>query len=121
MSLGDVGVFLAWIIVILGFALRPHVEPTPQHQRLGTLDLLLLLLTGLYLYLFLVIPWQYLAPAPQSYGTAYKFLSLAQDLILLSIVLLGFRLSSGRRRHFYAILTLIAHFYTITHSIQQPF
>ena len=116
-SLGDALVFLAWTALILGFALRPHVDPAPQHQRLGTIDLLLLLLTGLYLYLFLVIPWQYLAPEPQSYGTAYKFLSLAQDLILLSIVLLGLRHSSGQWRHFYAILTGILVIDTIMEYI----
>ena len=113
MSLGDAGVFLAWIILILGFALRPHVEPTPQHQRLGTLDLLLLLMAGLYLYLFLVIPWQYLAPEPHSYGLAYKFLALAEDVVLLSFVAHGWLYSSGRWRHFYALLTVIVAFDTV--------
>jgi diguanylate cyclase (GGDEF)-like protein len=113
MSLVDACVFLAWITLILGFALRPHVKPTPQHQRLGTLDLLLLLLAGLYLYMFLVLPWQYLAPEPHSYGAAYKFLALAQDVILLSIVVLGWRHSSGRWRHFYALLTGIVAFDTV--------
>ena len=113
MTIGDAMVFLAWTILILGFALRPHIEPTPQHQRLGIIDLLLLLLTGLYLYLFLVIPWQYLAPEPQSYGAAYKFLALSEDIILLSIVLLGWRHGSGRWRRFYAILTCIIALDTI--------
>jgi diguanylate cyclase (GGDEF)-like protein len=107
MSMVDASIFLAWMALIMGFALRPHVQLTPQHQRLGTLDLLLLLLAGLYLYFFLVIPWQYLAPEPQSYGPAYKFLSLAEDLILLSIVILGWRQGSGRWRRFYALLTCI--------------
>jgi diguanylate cyclase (GGDEF)-like protein len=107
MSLGDAETYLAWTVLILGFALRPHVDPTPQHQRLGTLDLLLLLLTGIYFYLFLVIPWQYLAPEPQSYGPAYKFLALAQDVVLLSIVAHGWFHSSGRWRHFYGLLTAI--------------
>lgn len=113
MSLGDACVFLAWTALILGFALRPHVELSPQHQRLGTLDLLLLLLAGLYLYLFLVIPWQYLAPEPHSYSPAYKFLALAQDLILLSIVVHGWRHSSGRWRYFYLLLTGIVAFDTV--------
>jgi diguanylate cyclase (GGDEF)-like protein len=104
MSLVDACIFLAWTALILGFALRPHVEPTPQHQRLGTLDLLLLFLAALYLYLFLVIPWQYLAPEPKTYSLAYKFLALAQDVILLSMVMLGWRHSSGRWRPFYALL-----------------
>jgi diguanylate cyclase (GGDEF)-like protein len=113
MYLGDASVFLAWTALILGFALRPHVEATPQHQRLGMLDLLLLLLAWLYLYLFLVIPWQYLAPEAHSYGEAYKFLALAQDVVLFSIVLLGWRHSSARWRHFYALLTAIVGFDTV--------
>ena len=113
MSLGDAGIYLAWTALILAFALRPHVELTQQHQRLGTLDLFVLLLWGLYLYLFLVIPWQYLAPEPQSYGPAYKFLALAQDLILLAIVLHGWLRSSGRWRYFYALLTAIVAFDTV--------
>lgn len=105
MSLGDAGIYLAWTALILGFALRPHVELTQQHQRLGTLDLLLLLLWGLFLYLFLVIPWQYFSPEPQSYDPAYKFLALAEDMILLSIVLHGWLRSSGPWRIFYSLLT----------------
>ena len=113
MSLGDALIFLAWTSLILGFALRPHVDPTPQHQRLGTLDLLLLLMAGLYLYLFLVMPWQYLAPEPRSYGLAYKFLALAQDMVLLSIIGHGCRHSAGRWRHFYALLTGIVAIDTV--------
>jgi diguanylate cyclase (GGDEF)-like protein len=119
LSLGDALIFLAWTVLILAFALRPHVEPTPQHQRLGTLDLLLLLLTGLYLYLFLVIPWQYLAPDVQSYGAAYKFLSLAQDVILLAIIILGWRHSSGRWRHFYGLLIAIIACDTVMEYLQD--
>jgi len=107
MSLSDAGVYLAWTALILAFALRPHMELTQHHQRIGTLDLLLLLLWGLYLYLFLVIPWQYLSPEPQSYNPAYKYLALAQDIILLAIVLHGWLRSSGRWRYFYALLTAI--------------
>ena len=113
MSLGDACIFLAWTAVIMGFALRPHVEPTRNISAWGRFDLLLLLLAGLYLYLFLVIPWQYLAPEPQSYNPAYTFLALAQDVILLSIVVLGWRHSSGRWRHFYALLSAIVAFDTI--------
>ena len=113
MSLGDAGIYLAWTALILAFALRPHVELTQQHQRMGMLDLLLLLLWGLYLYLFLVIPWQYLSPEPQSYGPAYKYLALAQDLILLAIILHGWLRSSGRWRYFYALLTAIVAFDTV--------
>jgi diguanylate cyclase (GGDEF)-like protein len=119
MYLGDACVFLAWAVLILGFALRPHAEPTPQHQSLGTLDLLFLLLTGIYLYVFLVIPWQYMAPEPQSYGAAYKFLALAQDVILLSIVILGWKHSSGRWRHFYIVLTAIIAFDTVMEYVQD--
>jgi diguanylate cyclase (GGDEF)-like protein len=113
MSLGDAGVYLAWTSLILAFALRPHVELTTLHKRLGTLDLLLLLSWGLYLYLFLVIPWQYFAADPQSYGMAYKYLALAQDAILLSIVLHGWLRSRGRWRYFYSLLTTVVALDTV--------
>lgn len=117
MSLVDAGVFLAWTTLILGFALRPHVVPSPQHQRLRMLDLLLLFLAGLYLYMFLVIPWEFMAPEPQSYALAYKFLALAQDVTMLSIVVLGWRQSSGRWRRFYTLLVGIVAFDTIMEYI----
>lgn len=113
MYFGDACVFLAWTALIMGFALRPHVEPTQQNRRLGTLDLLLLLLAGLYLYLFLVIPWQYLSPDPLAYNLAYKFLALAQDTVLLAIVVLGLRQSYGKWRQFYVLLTAVIAFDTV--------
>lgn len=113
MYFGDACIFLSWTALILGFALRPHIAPTQQHRRLGTLDLLLLLLAGIYLYLFLVIPWQYLAPDPIAYNLAYKFLALAQDVVLLSIVVLGLRQSAGPWRQFYVLLTAIVALDTI--------
>jgi diguanylate cyclase (GGDEF)-like protein len=106
-SMGDGAVFLSWTVLILGFALRPHVEPTDQQRHLGKLDLVILLLAGLYLYLFLVVPWGYIAPDPQSYGVSYKFLASAEDLILLSLVALGWKQSSGEWRKFYLLLTLV--------------
>jgi diguanylate cyclase (GGDEF)-like protein len=121
MSLGDAGIYLAWTALILAFALRPHVKLTTEHQRLGTLDLLLLLLWGLYLYLFLVIPWQYLFPDPQSYGPAYKYLALGQDMILLSIVLHGWLRSFGQWRYFYALLTAIVALDTVMEYFVDTF
>lgn len=107
MYFGDACVFLAWTALILGFALRPHSRPTQQHRRLGTLDLLLLLLAGIYFYLFLVVPWQYVSPDPIAYSLAYKFLTVAEDFVLLSVVVLGWRQSAGRWRDFYILLTAV--------------
>jgi diguanylate cyclase (GGDEF)-like protein len=113
MYFGDACTFLAWTLLILGLALRPHAEPIQQNRRLGTLDLLLLLLAWIYLYVFLVIPWQYLTPDPAAYNQAYKFLALAQDVVLLSIVILGIRQSSGQWRRFYILLAATVAFDTI--------
>ncbi len=116
-SIGDSLVFLAWTSLILGFALRPHIEPTAQQRHIGTLDLVILLLAGVYLYLFLVFPWGYLAVDAPSYGLSYKFLALAEDSILLSIVALGWRNSSGTWRKFYLLLTVIIAIDTVMEYI----
>jgi len=65
------------------------------------------------LYLFLVVPWGYIAPDPQSYGVSYKFLALAQDFILLSLLALGWKQSSAEWQKFYLLLSLIVAIDTV--------
>src|SRR5579859_703191 len=56
---GDVVLFLHIVPMTAALALQPHVKQDDRTTRLGTLDFALLLIWWLYLYLFAVIPWQY--------------------------------------------------------------
>jgi len=100
---GDVLFFLAIVPGMAAVILRPHLEPSEQDRHLGILDFTLLLLFWMYLYLFFVIPWQYVSFNEALYGTPYNFLTLAAEGILGAGFALAWMQSSGRWRRVYAV------------------
>lgn len=64
---GDVILFLNIVPMMAAIALRPHVARDEYAARLGRLDFALLLVWWLYLYVLIVIPWQYVIPNVAAY------------------------------------------------------
>lgn len=64
---GDVVLFLNIVPMMAAIALRPHVARDEYAARLGRLDFALLLVWWLYLYVLMVIPWQYVVPDVAAY------------------------------------------------------
>lgn len=64
---GDVVLFLNIVPMMAAIALRPHVARDDYAARLGRLDFALLLVWWLYLYVLIVIPWQYVVPDVDAY------------------------------------------------------
>ena len=60
--IGDVILFLHPVPMIGALALKPHDRRDDLNVHTGYLDFTLLLVWWVYLYLFVVIPWQYIAP-----------------------------------------------------------
>ena len=101
---GDVILFIHIVPMMAALALRPHIEREHRHIVFGSLDLVLLLLWWLYLYLFTVIPWQYVDPVVAVYGYNFNLLYLAESLVFivgLAVLVLS---TSGGWRRFYAHL-----------------
>jgi signal transduction histidine kinase len=65
---GDVILFLNLVPMMAAIALRPHVSRNDYAARLGRLDFALLLVWWLYLYVLVVIPWQYVVPDVTAYN-----------------------------------------------------
>ncbi len=80
--LGDVVLFLHAVPMIGALAARPDDPRADLNVRLGYLDFSLLLLWWVYLYLFAVIPWQYVAPNVALYGKSYDQLEGLENLLL---------------------------------------
>ena len=59
---GDVILFLHIVPMMAAVAVQPHVQQDDRSLRVGTLDFALLFTWWLFLYLFVVIPWQYVHP-----------------------------------------------------------
>jgi len=92
--LGDVVLFLHPVPMMVALALKPHDQRDDLNVRIGYLDSSLLLVWWVYLYLFVVIPWQYVAPDVQSYGWGYDHLAAVENVLLA----LGFAVWIGRSR-----------------------
>lgn len=101
---GDVILFLHVVPVMAAVALQPHVRQDDRAVRVGTLDFLLLLTWWLFLYLFVVIPWQYVHPVESTYGTSFDVLYVCEQLVLALGLILVWRRSGGAWRSIYSQL-----------------
>ncbi len=81
---GDVILFLHIVPMTAALAVQPHVQTNQRTTRLGTLDFAFLLVWWLYLYLFTVIPWQYVRPYEPSYDHNLNILYLTEKIVFLA-------------------------------------
>ena len=121
---GDILLFLSNIPVLAALLLQPHLDPVEGRKSRGTVDFLLLLLWWLYLYLFFVIPWQYVVLDEQKYGSNYDRLSGLLDVVLLLTLGFLWSHSPGRWKWFYASffeaqLLLAASSYVADQAIEE--
>jgi len=99
---GDVILFLHIVPMTAALAVQPHAQTNQRTTRLGTLDFAFLLVWWLYLYLFAVIPWQYVRPYEPSYDHNLNILYLTEKVVFLAgLGILWFR-SQGSWKIIYA-------------------
>jgi diguanylate cyclase (GGDEF)-like protein len=98
---GDVILFLHIVPMMAAVAIQPHVQQDDRTIRVGTLDFALLLTWWLFLYLFVVIPWQYVHPVESVYGRSFDLLYVSEELVLAAGLLLVWRRSHGTWRTIY--------------------
>lgn len=96
---GDIIYFLHAVPMIGALALTPHVE-TKEHQAwLGYVDFSLLLLWWVYLYAFVVFPWQFAAPNIAAYDVGYTRLADVEYMVLAGgLGILAFHAKTEWRR-----------------------
>jgi signal transduction histidine kinase len=68
--------------MIGALGLRPHDRREDLRMHLGYVDFALLLIWWVFLYLFVVIPWQYISPNVDLYGRAFDTLEGVENLLL---------------------------------------
>src|SRR5499427_7902057 len=71
---GDVILFLHVVPMMAAIAIQPHQKQEDRALPARMLDFGLLLIWWLFLYLFVVIPWQYVQPSEQIYGRSFDLL-----------------------------------------------
>ena len=101
---GDVILFLHIVPLMAAVAVQPHLRQDNRALRVGSLDFSLLLAWWLYLYLFIVIPWQYVYPVEAVYGRSFDVLYGCEQLVLVFALVLVWQRSAGPWRSIYAQL-----------------
>ena len=114
---GDVIAFLHIIPLMGALAVQPHLRQGTRFLRVGMLDLSILLLWWLYLYLYLVIPWQYVALDRMSYGRAYTTLSFVENVAFVIGVGIVWSYSAGIWRRVYQRLFLAGLLYSLSSTV----
>jgi signal transduction histidine kinase len=80
--LGDVVLFLHAVPMMWALTLRPHDGRDDLNVQLSYVDFGLLLVWWVYLYLFVVIPWQYILPDVLRYGQSYDNLEVIENMVV---------------------------------------
>src|SRR5260370_30559372 len=97
---GDIVLFLHIVPWMAALALRPHVPQDEYAARLGRLDFILLTLWWIYLYIFILIPWQYVVTNELAYAWNLNPFYLLEKLAFLIPLNGAWLRGSGRRTPF---------------------
>lgn len=97
--IGDAVLFLHFVPMMAALGLQPNVEQHDRELRLGSLDFALLLFWWVYLYVYSVIPWEYVYPSQSTYNQNLNASYLAEKLAFLAgLAFLFFRSAAPWKR-----------------------
>ena len=114
---GDIVLFLNIVPLMAALALRPHVPRDEYAARLGRLDFALLLVWWFYLYVLVVIPWQYVVPDIPSYNSNLNTAYSVEKIALLAGLAACCIRSHGHWRKLYASLFGMSFCYSASSAL----
>jgi signal transduction histidine kinase len=100
----DAVLFLHIAPLMAALALRPHVPRDEYSARVGRLDFALLFVWWFYLYVLIVMPWQYVVPDVAAYNRNLNDVYGAEKAVFLLGLLVCWLRSKGGWRRLYASL-----------------
>ncbi len=100
----DIILFLHIVPLMAALALRPHAPQDEYAARLRRLDFALMMVWWAYLYVLIVIPWQYVIANVTAYGANLNSLYLIEKIAFLSALALAWVNSKDGWKTLYASL-----------------
>src|ERR1700694_5227113 len=86
---GDIILFLHIVPLMAALALRPHAPQDEYAARLRRLDFALMIVWWAYLYVLIVIPWQYVVADVAAYNGNLNWLYLIEKVAFLGTLLMA--------------------------------
>ncbi len=108
----DVILFLHMVPMMAALGLRPQLTRDEYSARVGQLDFALLLVWWFYLYVLIVMPWQYAVPDVPAYNRDLNAVYFAEKMVLLISLLASWISSKGEWRKVYASLFAMTFCYS---------
>ena len=100
----DVVLFLHMVPLMAALGIRPQFSRDEYSARVGRLDFALLLIWWLYLYVLIVMPWQYVVPDVSAYNRVLNYVYFSEKLVLLISLLGSWSASKGEWKRIYLSL-----------------
>jgi len=100
----DMILFLHIVPLMAALALRPHASQDEYAARLRRLDFALMMIWWGYLYVLIVIPWQYVLADVEAYNHNLNWLYLIEKAAFLATLFIAWTGTKGGWRTFYASL-----------------
>ena len=101
---GDVVLFLHLVPMMAALAVLPHLCDEERDARIRMLDLSLLVIWWVFLYVYVVIPWQTVHVDAAIYGANYNLVYLTEKLVFLICLAFVAYTTRGGWRHLYGQL-----------------
>lgn len=117
MFAGDAVLFLHFVPMMAAIALQPHTQTDDRELRLGSLDFAVLLLWWVYVYVYTVLPWEYVHINEYAYGRNLNQTYLLEKIAFLAGVALLWTRSSGVWKNIYAHWFGAGAFYSLSSYI----
>jgi nitrogen-specific signal transduction histidine kinase len=96
---GDVVIFLHLVPMIAALGVLPHLQGDERDERIRMLDFTLLLTWWIFIYVYMVIPWQTVHVDQPTYNANFNFAYLTEKMVLLgSLAVLAYSAQGGWRR-----------------------
>jgi signal transduction histidine kinase len=102
--IGDIVFFLHTVPMIAALTMQPHKRQDNRKMLYGYVDFSLMLSWWVYLYVFAVIPWQYVALDDARYGRGYNLICSFENIVFAAGALVLSVRATGRWRRVYALL-----------------
>ena len=111
--IGDIVFFLHTVPMIAALTVQPHEHHENRKMLYGYVDFSLLFCWWVYLYMFAVVPWQYVAVNDVRYIQAFNVICSFENLIFVAGASLLAVKTAGRWRQIYAHLAGAGALYTL--------
>jgi signal transduction histidine kinase len=108
----DVVLFLHMVPLMAALGIRPQFPRDEYSARVGRLDFALLLVWWFYLYVLIVMPWQYVVPNVAAYNRNLNDVYSTEKVALLAALLGSCAASRGAWRRVYATLCAMSFCYS---------